>query len=224
MTVDEMYSLLKFIIRKNQNGNLIPQDFDLIANRASFSYMDYLLGSFQKYLPGRPMAPATFGQNEDIRQRLTPFITTPVPLTINGSTGVAPYPDDFQADDAMYYGQYNRRVKYIQQDRVDSFVNSVINPIDKSPVYLLVQDGFQFYPATLGTAKLSYIRTPKTIKWNFIEDIYGRPVYNPIGSQDPEWYDLDAMQVVTRALAMLGVNLQLNIVEQYSQMLKNQGD
>src|SRR6266540_1679564 len=172
MTVDEMYSLLKFIIRKNQNGNLTPQDFNLIANRASFSYMDYLLGEFQKYLPGRPMAPATFGQNEDIRQRLTPFITTPVPLTINGSTGVAPYPDDFQSDDAMYYGQYNRRVKYIQQDRLDSHVNSVINPIS---------------------------------------------------SQDPEWYEIDAMQVVTRALTMLGVNLQLGAVQQYAQAVKTQG-
>ncbi|SRR6266540_1064863 len=223
MTVDEMYSLLKFIIRKNQNGNLTPQDFNLIANRASFSYMDYLLGEFQKYLPGRPMAPATFGQNEDIRQRLTPFITTPVPLTINGSTGVAPYPDDFQSDDAMYYGQYNRRVKYIQQDRLDSHVNSVINPISSHPVYLQVQEGFQFYPASLGTAKLSYIRTPATIQWNYTTDIYGRPIYNPIGSQDPEWYEIDAMQVVTRALTMLGVNLQLGAVQQYAQAVKTQG-
>lgn len=224
MTVDEAYRLLKFIIKKNQNGNLNPQDFNLIINRAQFSYMTYLLGEFQKYLPGRPMAAVEFGQNQDIRQRLTPFITTPVALTINAGTGIAPYPNNYEAPDAMYYGSYNMRVKYIQQDRLDSHYNSVINPISNNPIYLLVQEGLQFYPNNLGTAKFSYIRTPATINWNYTTDIYNRPIYNPIGSQDPEWYDLDAMQIISRALAMLGVNLQLNMVQQYAQSIKNTGE
>lgn len=223
MTVDEVYRLVNYIMRKNQNGGITPSDFNNIINVAQNSYMNYLLGEFQKYLPGRPMAPATFGQNEDIRQRLTPFITTPVTLTINGSTGVAPYPDNYQAQDAMYYGQYNRRVKYIQQDRLDTHINSRINPIADNPVYLQIDNGLQFYPVDLGTARFSYIKSPTTIVWASTPDIYGRRIYNPGGSTDPAWYEQDMLDIIVRALAMIGVNLQLGAVQQYSQMIKTQG-
>lgn len=222
MNVDSIYSLIKYIIRKNQNGNLLPQDFNNLINTAQNSYMNYLLGEFQKYIPGRPIAPATFGQNEDIRQRLTPFITTPVSLTIN-AFGVSPYPNDFQAADAMYYGQYNRRVKFIQQDRLDSHYNSVINPISNNPVYLLIQEGLQFYPTNLGAAKFSYIRTPTQIIWGYTLDNYGRPIYNAATSSDPAWYDLDMLDIIVRALAMIGVNLQIRDLEQYSQQIKQFG-
>jgi hypothetical protein len=219
-----MYRLVNFIIRKNQNGTIRPSDFNNIINVAQVSYMDYLLGEFQKYLPGRPMAAVEFGQNQDIRQRLTPFIKTPATLTINAGTGISPYPTDFQAADAMYYGQYNRRVKYIQQDRLDSHLNSYIDPITTSPVYLTIDTGLQFYPTNLGTAKFSYIGTPRTMFWNSTTDIYGRAVYNSVGSVQPQWYELDQLQIVVRALAQIGVNLQLNAVQQYAQMIKNTGE
>jgi hypothetical protein len=185
--------------------------------------MNYLLGEFQKYLPGRPMAPATFGQNEDIRQRLTPFISTPVTLTINPVTGISPYPTDYMAQDAMYYGSYNRRVKYIQQDRLDTHVNSRINPISTHPVYLQIDNGLQFYPENLGTAKFSYIKTPTTITWGSTTDSYGRKVYNPATSTDPAWYDLDLLDIIVRALSMVGVNLQSGAVQQYAQLIKAGG-
>lgn len=224
MTVDEAYRLINFIIRKNQNGTITPSNFNLIINRAQYGYMDFLLGDFQKYLPGRPMAAVEFGQNQDIRQRLTPFIKTPATLTINGATGIAPYPADYQAADAMYYGIYDRRVKFIQQDRKDSHVNSYIDPISSNPVYLIIDTGLQFYPTNLGTAKFSYIGTPPQIFWNSTTDSYGRAVFNSVGSTNPAWYEVDAMQIVVRALAMVGVNLQLGAVQQYAAMVKNQGD
>lgn len=224
MTVDEAFRLLNFITRKNQNGGITASNFNLLINRAQYSYMDYLIGEFQKYLPGKPMAAVEFGQNQDIRQRLTPFIKTPSPLTIDGVTGIAPYPADFQAADAMYYGQYNRRVKYIQQDRLDSHLNSYIDPILTSPIYLTIDTGLQFFPINLGIARFSYIGTPAAIVWNSTTDIYGRQIFTTVGSVNPAWYELDMMQVIVRALSMIGVNLQLNAVQQYAAMIKNTGE
>lgn len=217
-----MYELMKYIIRKNQNGNLRPQDFNLVINTASISYMDYLLGEFQKYTPGRPFAAVDFGQNQDIRQRLSPFIPAPVTLTIDGA-GLSSYPADYLNSDAMVYGIYKQRVKYIQQDRLFSHLNSYIDPVATNPFYLIYKDGFQFYPTNLGSATLSYIKKPVNMFWNFIEDIYHRPVYTSIGSVQPQWQELDQLEVVVRALAQVGVNLQLRDVEQYSQLIKTGG-
>ena len=222
MTIDDVFNTMLYAIRKNQNGNLTPANFNLVINVAQNSYTDYLLGEFQKYTPGRPFAAVEFGQNQDIRQRLTPFIPPPVPLTIDG-TGLAPYPADFVNADAMYYGIYNQRVKFIQQDRKDSHLNSYIDPISSNPVYLVQSNGFQFYPTNLGSAKLSYIQKPANLFWNSTLDIYGRAVYNPVGSTQPQWLDLDMLEIIVRALAIVGVNLQLNVVEQYSQVINTAG-
>lgn len=222
MNIDEMYRLMQYIIRKNQNGNLKPSDFNLIINTASISYMDYLLGEFQKYIPGRPFAAVDFGQNQDIRQRLSPFIPAPVTITIDAS-GIGSYPTDYLNSDAMVYGAYKQRVKFIQQDRLFSHLNSFIDPIATNPVYMIYKDGFQFYPTNLSNASLSYIRRPTQMFWNYTPDIYNRPVYNPVGSVQPEWQELDQLEIVVRALAQVGVNLQLRDVEQYSQMIKQGG-
>ncbi len=211
-----------YAIRKNQNGNLNPAQFNLLINQAQISYMDFLLGEFQKYTPGRPFAAVEFGQNQDIRQRLSPFIPAPVTLTINAS-GIASYPTGYLNSDAMTYGIYRQRVKYIQQDRLFSHLNSYVDPVTTNPVYLIYKDGFQFYPINLGSAYLSYIKQPDTLVYAYTLDVNGRQVYNPATSVQPQWQDLDMLEIIVRALALVGVNLQLNVVQQYSQMIKTGG-
>jgi hypothetical protein len=222
LSIDLVYQVILYAIRKNQNGNLNPASFNNIINVAQNGYMDFLLGEFQKYIPGRPFAAVEFGQNQDIRQRLSPFIPAPVTLSINGS-GIAPYPTGYLNSDAMTYGIYRQRVKFIQQDRLFSHLNSYVDPIATNPVYLIYKDGFQFYPINLGSSFLSYIKQPDTLVWGFTLDSNGRPVYNPLTSVQPQWGDLDILEVIVRALSIVGVNLQLNVVEQYSQIIKNQG-
>lgn len=223
MTVDEVYSLMNYILNKNQQGNLPPSSFNQVINQAQFGYLNHLLGEFQKYMPGRPMSPVEFGGSAQIRQRLTPFIQQPTTLAINAITGFTPYPPDYEMWDAMYWGIYRERVKYIQQDRLGVHLKSQISPVTRNPVFLSIYTGFEVYPHTIGTTELSYIRTPPNIAWNFTNDIYGRPVYSPATSVNPGWDKIDMMEIISRALAMTGVNLQSQAVEQYSQMIKNAG-
>lgn len=221
-SVDEVYSLINYILNKNQQGNLPPEKFNLVINQGSWGYFKYLLGSYQKYQPGRPVAPVEFGQNAYIRESLTPFIQAPSPLTINPVTGQAPYPTDYEMWDAMYW-IYRKPVKFIQQDRLSSHLESYIRPIATNPVFLSIYRGWQFYPITLGNADVSYIRTPQAIAWNYTNDIYGRPVYNPATSQNPEWRRTDMMEIISRALEMIGVNLQAPAVAQYANQIKQGG-
>lgn len=223
MPVDEVYSLMKYVLNKNQQGALPPADFNRIINAAQFSYFNYLLGEYQRYQPGRPIAPVEFGQNAHIRESLTPFIQQPSQLTIDPVTGRTTYPADYEMWDAMYYGIYKKPVKYIQQDRLASHLNSYIRPVARNPVFLSIYRGFQVYPVSLGTTELSYIRTPQTIQWNYITDIYGRAIYNPATSQDPAWRKKDILQIIVRALAMVGVNLQAPMVAQYAEQIKQTG-
>ena len=51
----------------------------------------------------------------------------------------------------------------------------------------------------------------------------GATFSTPIISVNPVWDDATILEIIVRALAIIGVNLQLNTVEQYSMNIKNQG-
>lgn len=225
MDVNQVYSIMKYAVSKNiQQGYLSPADFYTAINQGQRSYLDYLLGEYQRYQITRPIAVVEFGQNERIRQSLSPLIYGTI-LNPNTTTGIAPYPSDHEYTDAMW-GMYNisyYNIRFIQQDRLDSYIHSDIDPVVSNPVYLLQHEGFHFFPEDIGAARMSYVRTPPSIVWGYVEDSNGIPVWNPATSQDPVWGETDMLQIIVRALALVGVNLQFGVVLQYANEVKERG-
>lgn len=221
MSVDELYQLAQFISNKNQNGYISPEDFNLLINQAQTSFLDYLLGEFQQYQYGKSKARVEYSQNANTRNRLQPLIYN-YNLTVN-SNGFVTYPSDFIQTDAMwtYYG--NNRVRYVQQDRLWSVYNSKIDPVSANPIYLLEQEGYQFYPSSIANARLSYIKNPTRIYWAYTLDANGRPVYDASRSEQPVWYDVDLLEILARVLKMVGVSLKDGEVAQYAESIKNGG-
>jgi hypothetical protein len=224
MTADGVYQLILYAAAKNlQQGYVAPDEFNnVLMPMAQDGYCDYLLGEYQKFQLQRPIAPVQFGQTERIRQSLAPLIYGTV-LAPNTTTGIAPFPSDYEEVDNMWgqYGFYN--IRFIQQPRLQSFYRSTIDPIQQNPVYLLRQEGFQFYPENIGYATLSYVRKPPPIHWGYTQVGDEPPVYDPTTSQDPVWSETDMMQIIVRALALIGVNLQFNTLLGYANDIKNTG-
>lgn len=225
MTSDVCYQIMLYAVSKNlQDGYLSSQDFYTAINTAQQQYTDYLLGEYQKYQIRRSIAVVEFGQNQRVRQSLSPLIYGTI-LPID-ATGVAPFPGDYEVVDAMWsvYGNYN--IRFIQQDRQDAYLHSSIDPIATNPVYLINHEGFLFFPArpySENQAKLSYVRTPPSISWGYVLDSNGIPVWNPATSQEPVWGDTDMLNIISRALRLVGVNLDFNTVNQYAEEIKQTG-
>jgi hypothetical protein len=221
-----MYNLMIYVVAKNsQQGYLSPEDFFLTINQAQSSYEDYLLGEYQKYQTQRPIAVVEFGQNERVRNSLAPLIYSAI-LPISSTTGIAPFPSDYEYVDAMWsvYGNYN--IRFAQQDRQDAFIHSSIDPVVSNPVYLIRHEGFHFFPDRPygeNQAKMSYVRNAPSISWGYVLDSNGIPVWNPATSQNPVWSESDCLQIIVRALMLVGVNLQLQNVVQYASEIKNSG-
>jgi len=229
MNVNDMYQICQFAINKAQNGYLTPSEFNLTINQAQVSYQDYLLGEFQQYQPGRPQARINYSQNQNIRQRLTPLLAT-ASLAVNAGTGAVAYPADYVQSDSLLTSTL-QRVRYTQQDSLYSYYNSTIDPVATNPIYMITSTGFQFYPITIGTVTLNYIKEAPSIVWGYTT-VSGRPVYNPSaynpgppasGSQQPVWADVDLLEIIARALKLVGVSLQIGQVEQYANQVTQQG-
>lgn len=226
MDVNVCYKIILFACAKNkQNGYVSPEDFNtVLMPLAQSSYTDYLKGEYQRYQIKRPISVVEFGQNQMIRESISPLIYGTI-LNIDGS-GVASQPGDYELADAMWsvYGNYN--IRFVQQDRQDAYIHSSIDPIATNPVYLINHEGFLFFPSRPygeNQAKLSYVRQPPSIVWGYDLDSNNRPVYNASKSQQPVWSDTDMMNIIVRALAIVGCNLQLGVVMQYANEIKNGG-
>ncbi len=223
MDVNEVFSVFKLALAKNsQQGYATRENFYSYINQAQRSYLEYLLGEYQKYQVQRPIAVVEFGMNARIRQSLAPLIYGAI-LNPNAGTGVADFPSDYEYPDAMWgvYGFYN--IKFIQQDRLDPYLHSAIDPIVQNPVYLIQHEGFHFFPQDIGMTRLSYVRTPPSIVWGYTLDSNGREVYDPSTSQQPIWSESDILQIIVRALEMAGVSMQISAVVQYSNQIKSTG-
>ena len=230
MNVNDMYRICQFAINKAQNGYLTPSEFNLIINQAQVSYQDYLLGEFQQYQYGRPQARINYSQNENIRQRLTPLLATSA-LAVNSGTGAITYPADYVQADSLLTSTL-QRVRYTQQDSLYSYYNSTIDPVATNPIYMITSTGFQFYPITIGTVTLNYIKEAPSIVWAYTT-VSGRPVYAATqtgvgvtpttGTVQPVWADVDLLEIIARALKLIGLNLQDGQLEQYANQVTQQG-
>lgn len=220
MNVNEVYQLILFIVNKNQNGYISPDEFNLIINQAQVSYMDYLAGQFQQYQAGRPIPTVQWGNNETTRQRVTPFIYNEL-LAVD-SQGFAAYPTDFLITDTVWTSSMGK-VKFVQQDYLANYLSSRITPVADNPIYLAEREGFRVYPNDIGTIKVNYIKKPTTIVFGYTLDGDGLPVYNPATSVDPQWQELDLLEIISRALRMISENLKDVSVGRYANEITKTG-
>lgn len=221
MDANTPYQIIKYAANKNQNGNIRPDDYNLIINQGQRDYMKFLIGEVQGYAPGRPIAKVELGNSQRVMQSLAPFIDAPATVVVDGS-GIGVWPSDMEEVVAMYTTNMDR-IRYVQQDSTWSYLKSVIDPVATNPIYNIINGQFQYYPITLGSARISYVKTPPDIVWGYTLDPNGRPVYDSGASVAPLWADTDMMEVIARALRLVGINLQSAVLSQYATEIKTIG-
>lgn len=221
MDANTPYKIIQYAANKNQNGYISPDNYNLIINQGQRDYMKWLIGEAQTYMPGRPVSKVELGNDQRILRSLAPFISLPATIAINGS-GVALWPSGMEEVIAMYTNSMDR-IRYVQQDSLWSYLQSEIDPVETNPIYLISLNAFQFYPINLGTARISFISTPSPIVWAYTTDSNGRPIYDAGSSVAPAWQDTDMMEVIVRALRLVGVNLQVGDVSMYAKEIKELG-
>lgn len=222
MTVDDVYQIVLYACKKNkQQGYVSPTDFQIIINQGQRSYAASLLGSFPQYTPGRPIARVELGQNSVIRERLTPIIYG-YNLPVDAS-GFSPYPANYLQTDSMWSIYGYQRIRYADQHKLASIYNSVIDNIATNPIYLLEDRGFRFYPQSTATARLNYVKECPDMIWGYTLDSNGIEVYNAATSTQPVWDSVALYDIIVRALLLVGVNLNAQVLMQYANEIKSSG-
>jgi hypothetical protein len=166
-----------------------------------------------------------YKENEIIADSLSPFKVTNLifttsalgALTFQTSAYIHFLGDLFTVSGSSIY----KATAMKETEKADLLTNQ-LRPISvTNPYYENTENGLQFYPQTTMTGYYSFLQRPATPILNYIQT--GRTItYISAGSVQLEWYDVYIDNIISRALAYLGIYMNEDQIIKFSQLKQQQ--
>lgn len=197
--IKEIHDLINLLTAKGRTGYHSAEQIDLAVYTASKWLYDFYYS----------MLDSSNGLHDSLR----PFMTDPTVITLTNGQYILPV-DFMHGLGDITAGALDAFVDVVDRaalaKRRD---NSLVPPTIDNPICTYYQTYLQFYPIIITNVKFAYLKLP-------VQPVYattisnGREVYDDANSVDIEWNDIDITKVSTRALSVLGINLEdLKLVE-----------
>jgi hypothetical protein len=219
--VNQIYSFLRWLLRKNQAGAISSGDFFNSWNSESSSYFQDLLGRFQARANGKLGINTGLIEDETVETKLSPFTKT---ATIAVAGGTSALPDDFIYKIGLRVNGVD--VFHVNKNQIASVVNSSFDAPSVSAnryYYSLYDDGYHFFPNTVASAELDYISHPIDIVWAYTI-VSGRQQYNAGASVQPAWLQTDIIEITKRSLKSFGVSFHDRDFSEFGNSVINTGN
>lgn len=169
-SIDKVFQTLKYRANKSGfDGYISSADFNLLFPSASIRYFNKLFGNQNKYQYGNPHSPIEYPGTLKISSSLSRFKSAPTPLTID-SAGKCNKPADLFYIDSLTHiiSGIPKPIQRVEEQDLANNLNSYYEaPTVNFPIYVEYSTYIQFYPITLATASLVYLKAPTTPVWAF---------------------------------------------------------
>jgi hypothetical protein len=223
MTIDEIYRITQFFYNKEQNGNIAPEQFNLVAPRAQISFIN---GRITPKYDAKGIKTG-WQSDQTIRRELSNILKLNESITVSG--GIAVPPGEYIDWDSLTTNG-GILIQEATPDEIAIMNRSVIAPPTATfPKFVVSEAGFHIYPTSLTPIKLNYLRQPETPIWNYTM-VSGKPIYAATGgvvgagnSVDFELADITHLEIIMIILQFFGVNLSLAELTQYAMIKEKEG-
>lgn len=228
MNIGEIDNIVGFIVNRSQTGNASPQRRNWAYNLANLYLFKRYLGIPEEWQVGMPLSKIMYSESSYVENALKNFKVTKF-LTIDDN-GQSVIPSDYIKEDIITYITQDENgkksytpVKILNSSEQQEALNSyVVPPTFDNPTCTFYGTYIQFYPEALATARMVYLRLPKTPVYGYTV-VNGRPVYDPSTSVQLEFPDNLHNDFIMLACQYLGVNMERNELIQYTEQIKHQG-
>jgi hypothetical protein len=192
----------------------------MVINMAQYQYLSFLADDTGG--PNRnPKNPVGMSTSAVVADTLSGFLIEST-LTITSQT--ASKPANLYKTVAIRTVDDDYAVRYVSEDKVSSFIGNAIDaPSNTEPIYYEIGSTYKFFPSTLATANLSYIRVPMTLKWAYTGALVFDPANSVPAGTALEWPDTDIYEIIYRAIGIIGINLKDGDLVRAAQLVKNDG-
>jgi hypothetical protein len=220
VNINDCFKILAYLVDKYQGTDISPEEFNRIFPMAERSYFDMLSGGVEDFQPGRPVSTIGLGMGNNVNEPLAAFMQT---STLTISSGSASVPANLFKSVSMRTSA-NIDIIRVDHAKLGNKINSSIDaPTLSKPCYNEIGSTYRFYPTSLTTANLTFIRLPIEPVWGYTI-VSGRPVYNPSTSIQSEFGDADLNKIIMRAVGLVGISINDQLIIQAANQVKLKGE
>ena len=210
----DLYNLADYIVRKERGSFINFAEFTDAMNYGQ-------LEAFQLYF-------SAYAVNQTIHDALAPFKVQK--QFTSASDGLVTFPSNYLHLLGGVYtvtGSTVNPVVFLSQDELPDAMTAQVRPISlSSPTAVDTAGGFYLYPQSQQTGFYTYMRLPNA---PVLSATYGgtdgRTVtYDPTTSVQLEFSDIYCNNILSRALKLIGVNMDEEGIEQFAQSQSQQSN
>jgi len=212
--INDLYNLCDYIVRKERGSFVSVDEFTQCLNYGQ-------LEAYQLYF-------SAYGVNQTIHDALLPFkVRTQF---TSASDGTVTYNSNYLhllGGVFTVTGSTVNKVRFISQDELPDALTAQLRAVStSSPIAVDTANGFYLYPQVQQTGFYTYMRLPNA---PVLAATYGgsdgRTVtYDPTNSVQLEFSDIYCNNILSRALKLIGVNMDEEGIEQFAQSQSQQSN
>lgn len=203
--INDIYNLALYITRKERGAYISP---DELCQCLDFGQMEFFEECFKIYGINQTIHDAL--SNFKIRQQFT-----------SASDGTVTFNSNYLhllAGVFTVYGSTVNPVRFVAEDELPDALTAQLRKVTlNSPIAVDSANGFSLYPQSAQTGFYTYLKRPATPVLGYTQ--VGRVLtYDPNTSTQLEFTDAYINTILSKALKLVGVNMDENGIEQFAQL------
>lgn len=239
INIDKFKTFITTVANKNSRGNLTPEQFNSITERALFAWTNNQIANQKQYQPGNPISQTSFELDAISMAKLTHLKETRDVRVVNGLMGL---PNGTNIDvnslvmPTMWFPsrilhKYTSNGKIVSQpidivkdsEWVLRLNSNIVAPTKKRAIANYQNNHLLIEPSNLiNLVTLTYVRNPLTPIW-FYTVVNGRPVYDSINSVDVDAPESAMNEIAMIALELIGIRIREQELVQSAASMENKG-
>lgn len=209
--INNVRNTVMFILNKDNNGYLTPDEFNAFARQAQLEIFEELFYDYNKWLAKRNLG-ASYSGSSDIPKLLSEIIDKfSTPLNLTYSSGEYQLPTDVYSVTNILYN--NKDVERVEKNKLPYFLYSNHTaPTVYYPAYSQSGTKITIYPSSIQTnVSMIYNRYPVDPKWTYYTDpITQAPLFDQTA---PDYSDFELPEVcqndlIIKILKYAGVSIR----------------
>ena len=223
LLIDRIYQKVKTFVNTEVNGNVSPEEFNLVLHDAIQSRVDEYFFDLNRAVnrENRGLV-SNFLENvpDKIREKVDHYLVDEKPLTlVSLQTDKYKLPDDYKFIDEILIGG-STSFEMCRSSKDFNILKSVAT--SQYPIVMLSSGVLKVYPETAEDVTITYIRTIKYPKWTYTV-VSGVELFNPSANdfEDADIHPSEENEVVRRVLMGFGVNLKDTDIQNFTMNQEN---
>jgi len=232
VNIDTVYQKVLTFANKEQRGYITPQEFNLFADQAQkeiFEQYFYDLNQFSR-APGNSEEYsdiihninekiAIFEKVADVQNNVTTLSAADLYRlgTVMSSVQIG---SSYSGSESSTTAEVE--VEEVQQNEILYLnLSYLTRPTENRPVYVRTgKNKIQIYPATITSAKYTYVSTPTKPAWNYVV-VNNKAMFNPSGKVDFELHPSEENELVYKILKFAGLAMKRDDIARGGQGLES---